>query len=64
MFDDGVNDAVSGDLHKGDLVVTDGQLRVLPGAKVSITGAKKHRAAAGVMTSGRRRVKRASDNEG
>jgi multidrug efflux system membrane fusion protein len=62
-FDDGVNDAVSGELHKGDLVVTDGQLRVLPGAKVSITGAKKH-AGAGVMTSGRRRVKRASDNEG
>lgn len=65
-FDDGVNDAVVGELGKGELVVTDGQLRVLPGAKVSITGAKKHASASGkgVMTSGRRRVKHASDNAG
>ena len=35
---------------------------MLPGAKVNITGAKKARASNGVMTSGRRRVKRASDN--
>ncbi len=62
-FDDGVNDAVSGDLKMGELVVTDGQLRVLPGAKVSISGTKK-RAGAGVVTSGRRRVKHASDNQG
>lgn len=65
-FDDGVNDAISGDLKEGDLVVTDGQLRVLPGAKVSITGTNKHASQMGksVMTSGRRRVKHASDNEG
>ncbi|HEY2010436.1 MAG TPA: efflux RND transporter periplasmic adaptor subunit [Rhizomicrobium sp.] len=66
QFDDGVNDAVAGDLKKGEMVVTDGQLRVLPGAKVSITGTRKHANAGdkGVMTSGRRRVKHASDNEG
>jgi membrane fusion protein, multidrug efflux system len=62
-FDDGVNDAVSGDLKKGDLVVTDGQLRVLPGTKVSISGIKKH-AGAGAMTGGHHRGKHASDNQG
>jgi RND family efflux transporter MFP subunit len=62
-FDDGVNDAVIGELRKGEMVIIDGQLRVLPGAKVSVTGAKK-RASDGVMTSGRRRVKHASDNAG
>jgi multidrug efflux system membrane fusion protein len=66
LFDDGVNDAVSGALQKGEQLITDGQLRVIPGAKVSITGAK-HPADAGgknPMTSGRRRVKHASDTEG
>lgn len=62
-YDDGANDAVIGELHRGEPVIVDGQLRVLPGAKVNITGAKK-RANNGVMTSGRRRVKRASDNAG
>ena len=30
-----------GDLQKGDQVIIDGQLRVVPGAKVSVTGAKR-----------------------
>jgi multidrug efflux system membrane fusion protein len=60
-FDDGVNDAVSGDLKKGDLVVTDGQLRVLPGAKVSISGTKKR---AGAAAGGHHQGKHASDNQG
>jgi len=60
-FDDGVNDAVSGDLKAGDLVVIDGQLRVLPGAKVSISGAPKH---AGAGASGGHKRKHASDNQG
>jgi membrane fusion protein, multidrug efflux system len=68
LFDDSVNDAVSGELKKGDLVITDGQLRVIPGAKVSITGAKRHAGPVedgkGPMTSGRRKVKHASDTEG
>jgi multidrug efflux system membrane fusion protein len=66
QFDDSVNDAVSGALHKGDQVIVDGQLRVIPGAKVSVTGAKRSAAPGGKseMTSGRRRVKHASDNAG
>jgi multidrug efflux system membrane fusion protein len=62
-FDDGVNDAVSGDLKMGELVVTDGQLRVLPGAKVSISGTKK-RAGAGAATGSHRQGKHASNNQG
>lgn len=66
QFDDGVNDAVSGDLQKGDLVITEGQLRVLPGAKVNITGQKNRGAKGGKgsLTSGRRRVPHAQDREG
>jgi multidrug efflux system membrane fusion protein len=73
LFDDGVNDAISGDIKKGDVVITEGQLRVLPGGKVSISGAKKHAAAPpaakdptakGQMTSGRRHVPRTQDREG
>ncbi len=30
-----------GDLKTGDMVIIDGQLRVIPGAKVSVTGAKR-----------------------
>jgi multidrug efflux system membrane fusion protein len=65
-FDDGVNDAVDGNLKVGELVVTDGQLRVLPGAKVSISGTRKHASTdtKGLMTSGRRRIRRTSDHEG
>jgi multidrug efflux system membrane fusion protein len=36
LNDDGVNDAISGDVHPGDKVVTDGQLRVTAGQKVRI----------------------------
>ena len=68
LFDDSVNDAVSGSLHKGDQVIIDGQLRVIPGAKVSVTDAKRHAGPGGggkgEMTSGRRRVKHMSDNAG
>ncbi len=65
LFDDGVDDAVSGDLQKGEQVITDGQLRVVPGAKVSITGAKRAgKGGKGEMTSGRRRVSHAQDHEG
>jgi multidrug efflux system membrane fusion protein len=64
LFDDGVNDAISGNVQKGELVVVDGQLRVLPGAKVTITG-KKHAAASdAATTSGSHRGKHAADNAG
>jgi multidrug efflux system membrane fusion protein len=66
LFDDGVKDAISGNLKKGDQVIVEGQLRVIPGAKVSITGAKRQAGAAGKgqMTSGRRKVPHAQDREG
>ena len=65
LFDDGVYNAVSGTLKKGDQVIVEGQLRVIPGAKVSVTGAKKKPGGAkGAMTSGRRRVPHAQDHEG
>lgn len=38
LFDDGTHSAVSGKLQEGDRVVTTGQLRVLPGGKVAISG--------------------------
>jgi len=67
QFDDSVNDAVTGALHKGDLVIIEGQLRVIPGAKVSIGGSKAHTAKGagkGPMTSGRRKVPHVQDREG
>jgi multidrug efflux system membrane fusion protein len=66
LFDDGAHDAVSGNLKKGDQVITEGQLRVIPGAKVNITGAKRQAGAPvkGEMTSGRRKVPHAQDREG
>ncbi len=63
LFDDGVHDAVSGNLKKGDLVVTEGQLRIIPGAKVNITG-HKTAAGKGQMTSGGRKVSPEQDREG
>ena len=38
LFDNGTHSAVSGKLQDGDRVVTAGQLRVLPGGKVAISG--------------------------
>jgi multidrug efflux system membrane fusion protein len=40
LNDDGVNDAIKGDVNAGDKVVTDGQLRVTPGQAVRITKGK------------------------
>jgi len=66
LFDDGVKDAVSGALKKGDQVIVEGQLRVIPGAKVTISAAKPSAGEPrkGDMTSGRRRVPHAQDREG
>ncbi len=33
-FDDGINDAITGNVRDGDQVIVDGQLRVVPGGKV------------------------------
>ena len=62
LFDDGTDDAISGPVKAGEQVIVDGQLRVIPGAKVSVTGTKAGKNS--VLTSGRRRVKHAQDNEG
>ena len=57
LFDDGVNDAVEGNLHDGDQVIVDGQLRVIPGGKVSISRAQAGAGGAGA-TPGRRQAPR------
>lgn len=67
LFDDGVHVAISGSLVKGDQVITEGQLRVIPGGKVNISGVKKHATAPAdkaQMTSGRRHVKHSQDTQG
>lgn len=67
QFDDGTDDAVQGALKVGERVIVDGQLRVIPGAKVNITGtAPRPRAEAPgtTRTSGRRHVPHAADHEG
>ena len=40
LNDDGTLDAIQGDVHPGDKVVTDGQLRVTSGQAVRVTGGK------------------------
>ena len=64
LFDDTVNDAVQGDLKAGDRVITDGQLRVIPGAKVNVTGTKKAASSKARITSGGRRAPLAKDRDG
>jgi multidrug efflux system membrane fusion protein len=69
LFDDGVDNAVQGSLKSGEQVIVDGQLRVVPGAKVTVSGAHKKSAGkpeggAGLKTSGRRHVPHAQDREG
>ena len=39
LYDDGRMDAVQGNLRPGDTVITDGQLRVVPGKRVTVAGA-------------------------
>jgi multidrug efflux system membrane fusion protein len=45
LFDDGVNDAIAGNVKAGERVITEGQLRVVPGAKVSVAHARRSAAA-------------------
>jgi multidrug efflux system membrane fusion protein len=39
LFDDGSFDAITGEVKPGDTLVTEGQLRLVPGATVSISNA-------------------------
>jgi multidrug efflux system membrane fusion protein len=65
LFDNGVSDAVQGQLAKGEQVITEGQLRVMPGAKVTATSQRKAPGTGtGPKTSGRRRVPHAQDRAG
>ena len=41
LNDDGVNDAIQGDVKPGDNVITDGQIRVVPGQKVRVQTKRK-----------------------
>jgi multidrug efflux system membrane fusion protein len=54
LFDDGAFAAISSDLHEGERVVTNGQLRVLPGGKVSIGGGRGAGGGEGRRGGGRR----------
>ena len=71
LFDDTVNAALQGSLRAGDQVIVDGQIRVVPGAKVNVIGAKpaagkngiQEAPQAGAKTSGGNRALR-KDNEG
>ena len=40
LNDDGGNDAVKGDIKPGDTVITQGQISVVPGSKVSLQNGK------------------------
>jgi len=51
LFDDGDNAAISGNLNTGDRVIVDGQIRVVPGAKVQVNGQRPQNG--GAKTSGR-----------
>ena len=48
LFDDTVNMAIQSDIKPGDMVITDGALRALPGGKVSVARARPVDAAPGV----------------
>lgn len=51
LFDDGEDAAISGNLNAGDRVIVDGQIRVVPGAKVQVNGQRPQNG--GAKTSGR-----------
>jgi len=55
LFDDGAFAAIASDIHEGDRVVTNGQLRVLPGGKVSVGGRGEGGAGEGRRGGGRGR---------
>jgi multidrug efflux system membrane fusion protein len=57
LFDDGDNAAIDANLNAGDRVIVDGQIRVVPGAKVQVNGtrAQNNGQGAGPQTSGQPR---------
>ncbi|HEX4272218.1 MAG TPA: efflux RND transporter periplasmic adaptor subunit [Rhizomicrobium sp.] len=60
LFDDTVDDAIQGNVKDGDTVIIEGQLRVIPGAKVTVAHA---RAGADAASGGKgRRGRRAAES--
>ena len=55
QFDDTVHAAISGGIRAGDSVIVDGQLRVQPGAKVTVVPARSGGEAGGAAGNGGRR---------
>jgi multidrug efflux system membrane fusion protein len=56
LFDDGTHAALDARLNAGDRVITDGQIRVVPGAKVQVNGTRRQGGTpGGPKTSGQRR---------
>jgi membrane fusion protein, multidrug efflux system len=53
LFDDGDNAAIDAKLNAGDRVIVDGQIRVVPGAKVQVNGTRAQ--GPGPRTSGQSR---------
>ncbi len=53
LFDDGDNAAIDAKLNEGDRVIVDGQIRVVPGAKVQVNGTRAQ--GPGPRTSGQSR---------
>jgi multidrug efflux system membrane fusion protein len=51
LFDDGTNVAIQSDIEPGEMVITDGALRALPGGKVNVATPRPHQGApeAGAM---------------
>ena len=42
LFDDGTVDAIEGDVHAGDRVIVDGQLRIVPGVAVFVDSPQRN----------------------
>jgi multidrug efflux system membrane fusion protein len=54
LFDDGTSMAVASDIKAGDMVITDGALRALPGGKVTVARGRAGTMPNGAMPNGAR----------
>ena len=69
LFDDGADMAIASDIKPGEMVITDGALRVLPGGKVNIAKSRPQATAAAAQRRAARQgpqwrqARRAIDND-